>query len=311
MHVLVTGGAGFIGSNLCRRLVADERFTGVSVIDDFSTGSPANLTDVDVEVFEGSILDEPVLAMAAAPADAIVHLAARASVPRSVADPVASHAVNATGTLAVLEQARRLGAAVVAASSSSVYGANPTLPKTEDMATRPMSPYAASKLSAEAYTNAYGHSYGMDTLVFRFFNVFGPYQPAGHVYAAVVPAFIDAALRGQPLTIHGDGTQSRDFTYVDTVTAVLADAVARRASEPDPVNLAFGTRTDLLTLIDRLEHLLGHSLPRDFQAPRVGDVRHSQADGSRMHALFPEVVPTDLDDGLAATIAWMRGVIPA
>ena len=310
MHVLVTGGAGFIGSNLCRRLGADERFRAVTVIDDFSTGSPANLYGVHVEMIEGSILDEPVLAMAAAPADAIVHLAARASVPRSIADPVASHAANATGTLAVLEQARRTGASVIAASSSSVYGANPMLPKTEEMATRPMSPYAASKLATEAYTNAYRHSYGMDTLAFRFFNVFGPYQPAGHVYAAVVPAFVDAALRGRPLTIYGDGTQSRDFTYVDTVTAVLADAVARRISDPDPVNLAFGTRTDLLTLIDRLEHHLGHPVERDFQPARLGDVPHSQADGSRLHVLFPGVAPADLDDGLAATIAWMRSVIP-
>jgi UDP-glucose 4-epimerase len=130
------------------------------------------------------------------------------------------------------------------------------------------------------------------------------------VYAAVVPAFVDAALRGRPLTIYGDGTQSRDFTYVDTVTAVLADAVARRVSDPDPVNLAFGTRTDLLTLIDRLEHHLSHTVERDFRPARVGDVPHSQADGSRLHALFPGVVPADLDDGLAATIAWMRSVIP-
>jgi len=192
-----------------------------------------------------------------------------------------------------------------------VYGANPTLPKTEDMATRPMSPYAASKLATEAYTNAYHHSYGMDTLAFRFFNVFGPYQPAGHVYAAVVPAFVDAALRGRPLTIYGDGTQSRDFTYVDTVTAVLADAVARRVSDPEPVNLAFGSRTDLLTLIDRIEQHLGHAVERDFQPPRVGDVPHSQADSGRLQALFPDLTPTGLDEGLEKTIAWMRTVIAA
>jgi UDP-glucose 4-epimerase len=311
MRVLVTGGAGFIGTNLCRRLVADERFTAVTVLDDYSTGSPDNLVGVDVEVIEGSILDEAVLEAAAARADAIVHLAARASVPRSIADPVASHAANATGTLNVLEAARQTGAAVVVASSSSVYGANPTLPKSEGMATRPMSPYAASKLATEAYTNAYHHSYGMDTLALRFFNVFGPYQSAGHVYAAVVPAFVDAALRGRPLTIYGNGSQSRDFTYVDTVTAVLADAVARRVTEPDPVNLAFGTRTNLLTLIDRLEHQLGRAVERAFLPSRAGDVAHSQADGSRLQQLFPDVVATDLDDGLAATIAWMRTVIPA
>lgn len=157
-------------------------------------------------------------------------------------------AASADETLAVLEAARGAGAYVVVASSSSVYGANPTLPKREDMATRPMSPYAASKLATEAYTNAYHHSYGMATLALRFFNVFGPRQAAGHAYAAVVPAFVDAALRGEPLVVHGDGTQTRDFTFVDTVTAVIADAVGRRYSDPDPLNLAFGSRVDLLTL---------------------------------------------------------------
>ena len=144
------------------------------------------------------------------------------------------------------------------ASSSSVYGATPTLPKREDLPTRPMSPYAASKLAAEAYTNAYFHSFGMDTLALRFFNVFGPLQPAGHAYAAAVPAFVDAALAGRPVVIYGDGTQTRDFTFVDTVTSVLAAAVTRRVTDPEPVNLAFGTRTDLLTVVAMIEEILGH-----------------------------------------------------
>ena len=154
------------------------------------------------------------------------------SVPRSIADPVASHLANATGTIHVLEAARRTGAHVVVASSSSVYGATPTLPKREDLPTRPMSPYAASKLATEAYTNAYAHSFGLPTLALRLFNVFGPRQPAGHAYAAVVPAFVDAALAGRPLTIDGDGTQTRDFTFVDTVATVIADAVVRRVTTP-------------------------------------------------------------------------------
>ena len=141
------------------------------------------------------------------------------------------------------------------ASSSSVYGATPTLPKREDLPTRPMSPYAASKLAAEAYTNAYAHSFGLPTLALRLFNVFGPRQPAGHAYAAVVPVFVDAALAGRPLTVDGDGTQTRDFTFVDTVATVIADAVVRRVTDPEPVNLAFGTRTDLLTLIELLERV--------------------------------------------------------
>ena len=231
--------------------------------------------------------------------------------PRSIADPVASHLANATGTVHVLEAARRTGAHVVVASSSSVYGATPTLPKREDLPTRPMSPYAASKLAAEAYTNAYAHSFGLPTLALRLFNVFGPRQPAGHAYAAVVPAFVDAALAGRPLTIDGDGTQTRDFTFVDTVAAVIADAVVRRVSDPEPVNLAFGTRTDLLTLIELLEQVIGHPLERRHRPPRPGDVPHSQADSTRLRALFPDVVPVPLEEGLAATVAWMRDVTRA
>jgi len=197
------------------------------------------------------------------------------------------------------------------ASSSSVYGANPTLPKHEDLATRPLSPYAASKLATESYTLAWGHSYGMPTLAFRFFNVFGPLQAAGHAYAAVVPAFLDAALKGTPLQVHGDGTQSRDFTYVRTVTSVIADAVSRKVASPDPVNLAFGSRTNLLEVISLLEELLGRSVEVEFTDPRVGDVKHSQAENERLKALFPDVVPVDLREGLTATLEWFQtGNVP-
>src|SRR3954454_17508871 len=171
---------------------------------------------------------------------------------------MASHDVNVNGTMQVLEAARRAGGPhLVVASSSSVYGANRTLPKREDLATMPLSPYAASKLATESYALAYQHSFEVPVLAFRFFNVFGPLQAAGQAYAAVVPAFVSAALEGRPLTVHGDGKQSRDFTYVDTVTEVLADAIARGVTSPAPVNLAFGTRTDLLALIAELEQVLG------------------------------------------------------
>jgi UDP-glucose 4-epimerase len=307
VDVLVTGGAGFIGANLCRRLLDTDGVDRVVVLDDLSTGFAGNLDGLDVELVVGSFLDAPALQRCADGCAAIVHLGARPSVPRSVADPVASHEANATGTVRVLEAARAAGGAhVVVASSSSVYGANPTLPKHEDLAPRPRSPYAASKLAAESYALAYGASYDLPTLAFRFFNVFGPLQAAGHAYAAVVPAFVSAALAGEPVTVHGDGTQSRDFTFVDTVTAVLADAVVRQVTSPEPVNLAFGTRTTLLELIDVLEAQLGQPVERQHVERRAGDVDHSQAANDRLRALFPDVVPTSLDEGLARTIAWFR-----
>src|SRR5829696_92110 len=306
MRVVVTGGAGFIGSNLCRRLAAADDVDAVVAFDDLSTGFAANLDDVEVELVEGSVLDVDLLENVAHGADAIVHLGARPSVPRSITDPVASHLANATGTVNVLEAARRQDTYVVVASSSSVYGATPTLPKREDLPARPLSPYAASKLATEASTNAYASSYGLDTLALRFFNVFGPGQAAGHAYAAVVPAFVDAALDGRPLTIYGDGRQSRDFTFVDTVTAVLEDAVRRRVTDAEPMNLAFGTRTDLLTLVELLQRELGCRLECHFVAPRPGDVPHSQADSSRLEAAFPGIVAVPLAEGLAATVAWMR-----
>lgn len=307
MKVVVTGGAGFIGANLTKQLLATPDIDAVTVLDNLSTGFASNLDGVAVEFVEGSINDASALDRCVAGASAIVHLAARPSVPRSVKDPVASHVANATGTLEVLEAARRAGnVQVIVASSSSVYGANPALPKHEDLATRPMSPYAATKLATESYTLAYQATYGLPTLAFRFFNVFGPLQAAGHAYAAVIPAFVDAALAGRPLPIQGDGTQSRDFTFVDTVTTVISDAIVRRVSSSEPVNLAFGSRTNLLEVIDLLEAQLGHSLEREFLPARVGDVPHSQAANDRLRALFPDVVPVDLNAGLRRTVDWFR-----
>ena len=304
MRVLVTGGAGFIGANLVRRLLGggDE----VVVIDDLSTGYAAHLSGLPLEFVEASILDEQALARAAAGVDAIVHLAALGSVPRSVKDPVASHHANATGTLMVLEAARREGAYVTAASSSSVYGSVPDLPRTEVLPTRPMSPYAASKLATESYVLAYGTSYGLPTLPFRFFNVYGPRQAAGHVYAAVIPVFIDAALRGEALPLNGDGKQSRDFTFVDTVTWVLADAIHRQVTSEVPVNLAIGANVTLLDLIGELESQLGRPLDIEHRPERVGDVRASQSDPVLLRELFPDVPVVPFTEGLAKTLAWFR-----
>ncbi|MDP8929119.1 MAG: NAD-dependent epimerase/dehydratase family protein [Actinomycetota bacterium] len=308
MKVVVTGGAGFIGANLVRTLLSDGAADHVTVVDDLSTGNRENLDGVDgAELRVGSILDERLLDDAFRGADAVVHLAARPSVPRSLEDPVASHTANATGTLQVLEAARRAGGPyTVVASSSSVYGADPTLPKSEDSAPRPLSPYAASKLATEAYAQAYASAFGLPVLAFRLFNVFGPLQAAHHAYAAVVPAFVSAALAGRPLTVHGDGRQTRDFTYVDSVTAVILEAIHGRVTSDGPVNLAFGSRRTLLEVVAVLEQALGRRLEVVHAPPRPGDVRHSQADQSRLRALFPGLVPIEFEQGLRGTLAWFR-----
>jgi UDP-glucose 4-epimerase len=306
VRVVVTGGAGFIGANLCRELASRSEVSELVALDDLSTGFAANLDGVGAELVEGSILDRDLLAKLLPRTSSVVHLAARPSVPRSLIDPVASHGVNATGTLYVLEAAREAGAHVVVASSSSVYGNTAVLPKHEDLPTRPLSPYGVSKLATEGYALGHASAFGMSTLAFRFFNVYGPLQAAGHAYAAVVPAFVDAALRGEPVTVHGDGRQTRDFTYVGTVTQVLADAVLRRVASPGPVNLAFGTRSSLLDLLALLEQVLGHPVERRHVETRKGDVRDSQAASERLTELFPDVSAVPLERGLRETVDWSR-----
>jgi UDP-glucose 4-epimerase len=307
VRVVVTGGAGFIGANLCRRLAREPAVSEVVALDDCSTGDPANLAGVDAALRRGSILRDGDLDACLAGATSVVHLAARPSVPRSITDPMASHAVNTTGTAMVLEAARRHGVDhMVVAGSSSVYGANPTLPKHEDLPLRPMSPYAATKLATEAYALAWAQVWDLGVLALRFFNVFGPLQAAGHAYAAVIPTFVDAALAGRPLPVHGDGTQTRDFTFVDSVTEVVTRAVLDRVAHPEPVNLAFGSRHSLLEVIEHLEGILGRRLERVHTPPRPGDVPHSQADQTRLRSLFPDVEPVRLELGLRATVDWFR-----
>jgi UDP-glucose 4-epimerase len=306
--IVITGGAGFIGANLCRAL-STAGIGPVVVLDDLSTGSVANLTGLEaaVSMVEGTILDRDLVMKVIDRADAVVHLAARPSVPRSLENPVASHEVNATGTVNVLEAVRHGGRPhLIVASSSSVYGANPEIPKHEGLAPMPLSPYAASKLASESYALAFANSFDLDVLAYRFFNVFGPLQTCGHAYAAVIPAFVSAAVAGRPLVVHGEGHQTRDFTFVDSVTSVIVNALCRRVTSPTPVNLAFGSRQSLLEVIGLLERLLGRPLERHHTNPRPGDVLHSQADQRKLLELFPSMKPVAFELGLMRTLAWFQ-----
>ncbi|MET0418962.1 MAG: NAD-dependent epimerase/dehydratase family protein [Actinoplanes sp.] len=309
---MVTGGAGFIGANLVRALADTPPVTEVVVVDDQSTGQLDNHDGQPVRLHRGSVLDPDLLDDAFAGATSVVHLGALGSVPRSIDQPLPSHHANATGTLMVLEAARRHGVQqVILSSSSSVYGANPVLPRQEGLRPIPVSPYAVSKLAAEAYAVAYAACYDLAVLPFRFFNVFGPRQAAHHAYAAVLPRFVTAALAGEPLRVHGDGRQTRDFTFVGSVTSVIVDAIVRRVSTTDVVNLAFGARISLLDLIVELEDILGRPLAVVHEPPRPGDVRDSQADCTRLRELFPAVRQVPLRTGLERTVAWMSGHVLA
>jgi UDP-glucose 4-epimerase len=304
MQVAITGGAGFIGSNLCKSLLA--RGHTVRVLDDLSTGYLRNLDALAVDFTQGSIEDAALVAEWCKGSSAVVHLAARGSVPRSLAEPIRTDEVNVRGSLNVYEAAREHGAHVIVASSSSVYGANTASPKIETLQPRPMSPYAASKLACESYALSWGSSYGTDVLVFRFFNVYGPGQAAGHAYAAVVPRFVHAALSGEKAEIYGDGQQSRDFTFVGSVCSAIVDALERRLVYAEPVNLAFGANQSVLELRSLIEEVAGAPVRYRFAEPRTGDVRHSQADPTRFRSLFPDVVAVDLRQGIEETVRWMR-----
>ncbi len=303
MKVLVTGGAGFIGSNLVRRLI-DVGHEPV-VFDDFSSGLESNLAGLGVRTVHASLEDAEAVAASLDDVDAVAHLGARGSVPRSIADPVITHDVNATGTLNVLQAARLNNTYVLFSSSSSVFGGNPLTPKVERTWTQPLSPYAASKLSGEAYMLGYQNVYGVPSLVLRFFNVFGPWQRPDHAYAAVIPKWLWKVMSGQPIEIHGDGHQTRDFTFVDSVVDVLIDALERRVSLDSPVNLAFGRRVSLLEILGKIEQLVGGEPEVIFGPSRTGDVRNSENDPTLLRSVFPSVEPVELGPALEQTSTWL------
>lgn len=307
MRVVITGGGGFIGSNLVDHFLENRPEWQVAVLDDFSLGQEENVRDSRVEVTKGSVLDSSLLLSVFRGTDIVIHLAGIGSVPRSVENPLPTHDVNATGTLSVLEAARALDVGfTIVASSSSVYGSNPNLPRRESDWTRPLSPYAVSKLATEAYANAYAASYGMQTLAFRFFNVYGPRQRADHPYAAVIPRFLHAALNGQAIQINGNGDQKRDFTYVGSVCAAIHQACELRLQHLHPVNLAFGTQTSIRQLVASIEQALGYEVPVIFAPERPGDIRESQADPETLQRLLPDLQPVPLSSGLRRTLDWFE-----
>lgn len=305
---LVTGGAGFVGSHLVEALL--DRGEKVRVLDNFSTGHEENLAPLRerIEVIEGDLRDPEAVRRAMRGVEVVYHQGALASVPRSVANPLATHEVCVNGTLNVLLMAREAGARrVVYAASSSAYGANPALPKRETDLPLPMSPYATAKLAGEHYCAAFTEVYGLETVRLRYFNVYGPRQRPDSPYAAVIPLFMDAMLQGRSPVLHGDGQQSRDFTYVgDVVRANLLAAHAPGVSGR-VYNIACGRRISLLELVDAINRLLGTDILPSYRDPRPGDVRHSQADITRAEEDLGYRAQTTIEEGLRQCLAWARG----
>jgi len=310
---LITGGAGFIGSNLAQALVRDgER---VRVFDDFSSGTRENLAPVRdrVEIVEADLRDYAAVKRAMQGVTYVAHQGALRSVERSVDDPLSSDEVNVHGTMHVLMAARDTPGVrrVVYASSSSVYGDNPTLPKVEDQTPAPVSPYAVSKLAAELYCRVFSRLYGVETVSLRYFNVFGPYQSPESRYAAVIPLFMRAALAGTPLEIHGDGEQSRDFTYIDNVVLANRLALTTPGVAGEVFNVACGERHSLLDIAAALGRLVGRELPRRHVDPRRGDVRHTQASIDRIQTKLRFHPTVGFEDGLRRTWEWYRSAATA
>lgn len=306
-HVLVTGGAGFIGSHLVEALL--RRGDRVRVFDNFSTGRHENLAQVrdDVEIIAGDLRDEDAVRRSVRGVEIVFHQAALASVQRSVDDPITTNEVNVTGTLHVLTAARDAHVRrVVFASSSSVYGDTPTLPKIETQAPQPLSPYAVSKLAGEQYCMAFSVVYGLPAIALRYFNVFGPRQDPHSEYAAVIPRFIDRMVRGIPPIIYGDGLQSRDFTYIENVVDANLAAADAPADCSAVFNVGAGERTSLLELAEQINRLLGSALAPDHQLPRAGDVRHSQAGIDAIRETLGYIPRVSLAEGLGRTVAWFR-----
>lgn len=310
-RVLVTGGAGFIGSHLCQRLVRDG--WSVRVVDDFSSGKEENLAEIidEVELIRGDFLDRSLLERAIDDVEVVFHEGAVPSVPRSIAEPERTNEVNITGTLGLLEAARHAGVRrFVFAASSSAYGDTPELPKHEDMPPRPMSPYALQKYTAERYCQLYASLFALETVALRYFNVYGPRQDPKSQYAAVVPSFITACLRGESPTIFGDGEQTRDFTFVGDVVEANLLAASAEAAVGQVINVAGGRRVSLNALFEEIRDVSGASVVARYAEPRVGDVRDSFASQKRAQDVLGYRPAVSLAEGLRETVDFFRGAQP-
>lgn len=307
MRYLVTGGAGFIGSNIVKALV--QHGDKVRVLDNFSTGRRQNLKEIesDIEIIQGDICDFWTVIDACREIDFVLHQAALPSVNRSVENPLTANHTNINGTLTMLECARRNGVKkFFFASSSSVYGDTPTLPKREDMIPAPMSPYAVNKITGEYYCSVYSDLYKMPCIAFRYFNVFGPNQDPNSHYAAVIPKFINSLLADEQPTIFGDGLQSRDFTYIDNVVEGIIKACEMKNATPGVYNLACGGQYTLNELLKQLNELIGKNITARYAEPRPGDIKHSFADVSKVAKVLGITPTIDFRNGLEKTIAFYK-----
>lgn len=311
--ILLTGGAGFIGSNLLDALLQDLRIAKVRVLDNLSTGFLENIEqhfgNPRFEFIEGDIRDFDTCMLACAGMDMLSHQAALGSVPRSIADPLATHAVNITGTLNILHAAKESGIKrVVYAASSSTYGDSPQLPKVEHQIGKPLSPYAVTKYVNELYASVYHRTYGLEVIGLRYFNIFGPRQSPNGAYAAAIPLFINKLMNGTAPTINGDGSHSRDFTYVEN--AVQANLLALFCSNKEAIgevfNIAYGAEKSLLELYETLSRLLETKIAPVFGPARHGDIPHSLADISKARSYLGYAPSVDVTAGLARTVAWNR-----
>jgi len=330
---LITGGAGFIGSNIAEHLTKTGK--SVRVLDNFSSGKRANLrfpgralaprapqaagdsrtarravptNDSAIEILEGDLSNPADVKRAVTDVRYVIHMGAMPSVPRSVEEPAATNAVNITGTLNVLIAARDAGVKrVVFSSSSSVYGESPTLPKREDMIPSPLSPYAVHKITGEYYCRCFYQLFGLETVSLRYFNVFGPRQNPASAYAAVIPRFITAILKDQPPTIFGDGQQTRDFSHVENVIAAnLAACEAGKAACGESFNIACGGRISLLDLVTAINKIVGKNIAPKHEPPRAGDIKDSQADIAKAGKLLGWTPAVDFQQGIEKAVAWYR-----